>query len=81
LLKLLTQYPELVERAALAHEPHQIVHFLRDLANDFHAYYNAHAFLVDDDGLRNARLSLVAATRQVLANGLQLLGVTAPEEM
>ncbi|HHO70502.1 MAG TPA: arginine--tRNA ligase [Halothiobacillus sp.] len=81
LLKRLTQYPELVERAALAHEPHQIVHFLRDLANDFHAYYNAHAFLVDDAGLRNARLSLVAATRQVLANGLQLLGVTAPEEM
>jgi len=81
LLKRLTHYPELVERAALAHEPHQLVHFLRDLANDFHTYYNAHAFLVDEEGLRNARLSLVAATRQVLANGLGLLGVTAPEEM
>ncbi|MFP4294618.1 MAG: arginine--tRNA ligase [Halothiobacillaceae bacterium] len=81
LLKRLGQYPELVERAALAHEPHQLIHFLRDLANDFHTYYNAHAFLVEDAGLRNARLSLVAATRQVLANGLRLLGVGAPEEM
>ncbi|MFP4154239.1 MAG: arginine--tRNA ligase [Halothiobacillaceae bacterium] len=81
LLKRLGQYPELVERAALAHEPHQLIHFLRDLANDFHTYYNAHAFLVEDAGLRNARLSLVAATRQVLANGLSLLGVGAPEEM
>ncbi|MGC9457786.1 MAG: arginine--tRNA ligase [Halothiobacillaceae bacterium] len=81
LLKRLSQYPDLVARAALAHEPHQLIHYLRDLANDFHTYYNAHAFLVDDAGLRNARLSLVAATRQVLANGLRLLGVGAPEEM
>ena len=82
LFKRLSQYPALVERAALAHEPHQLIHYLRDLAQDFHSYYNAHAFLLGDDApLRNARLNLVLATRQVLANGLALLGVNAPDEM
>jgi len=82
LFKRLSQYPALIERAATAHEPHQLVHYLRDLAQDFHSYYNAHAFLLGEDAaLRNARLNLVAATRQVLANGLDLLGVNAPEEM
>ncbi|MCL7744785.1 arginine--tRNA ligase [Guyparkeria hydrothermalis] len=82
LFKRLSQYPALVERAAKAHEPHQLVHYLRDLAQDFHSYYNAHAFLLGDDApLRNARLNLVVATRQVLANGLTLLGVNAPDEM
>ena len=82
LFKRLSQYPALVERAAKAHEPHQLVHYLRDLAQDFHSYYNAHAFLLGDDApLRNARLNLVVATRQVLANGLALLGVNAPDEM
>jgi arginyl-tRNA synthetase len=57
------------------------VHYLRDLAADFHTYYNAHQFIVDDANLRNARLNLVAATRQIIANGLKLLGVSTPERM
>ena len=81
LIRRVTYYPELLETAARALEPHQLAHYLRDLAGDFHAYYNAHQFLVDDSGLRNARLNLVAATRQVLENGLKLLGVSAPEKM
>ena len=55
--------------------------YLRELANDFHTYYNAHTFLVDDEDLRDARLALIDATRRVLANGLGLLGVSAPETM
>lgn len=81
LLRRVTQYPELLATAAAALEPHQIAHYLRDLAGDFHTYYNAHVFLVEDAALRNARLNLVAATKQVIANGLQLLGVSAPESM
>ena len=81
LLTSLSRYPEVVESAALNHEPHQLAHFLRDLANDFHTYYNAHQFLVDDMALRDARLCLILATRQVIANGLGLLGVSAPESM
>jgi len=81
LIRRLTDYPELLETAARALEPHQLAHYLRDLAGDFHTYYNAHTFIVDDVGLRNARLNLVAATRQVLENGLKLLGVSAPERM
>lgn len=81
LIRRLTAYPEVLEAAAEALEPHQIAHYLRDLAADFHTYYNAHMFIVDDAGLRNARLNLVAATRQVIENGLTLLGVSAPEKM
>ncbi|MFA7095953.1 MAG: arginine--tRNA ligase [Gammaproteobacteria bacterium] len=81
LMVSLSRYPEVVEAAALSHEPHQIVHYLRELANDFHTYYNAHTFLVDDAALRDARLNLILATRQVLRNGLKLLGVSAPETM
>jgi arginyl-tRNA synthetase len=81
LLTRLTRYPETLESAALLHEPHTLAHFLRELAADFHLYYNTHTFLVDDVGLRNARLNLIGATRQVLANGLTLLGVSAPETM
>ncbi len=81
LMARLARYPEIVETAALAHEPHQIAYYLRDLANDFHTYYNAHTFIVDDAALRDARLNLIDATRQVLANGLKLLGVSAPEAM
>ncbi len=81
LMVRLSRYPELVEAAALNHEPHLIAHFLRELANDFHTYYNAHQFLVEDAELRNARLNLIQATRQVIANGLGLLGVSAPERM
>jgi len=81
LLTSLSRYPEVIESAALAHEPHQLCHYLRELANDFHTYYNEHKILVDEAPLRNARLALSQATRQVIANGLGLLGVTAPESM
>ncbi len=81
LLRTLSRYPEVVELAALHQEPHQLVHFLRELANDFHTYYNAQQFLVDDAALRDARLKLILAVRQVLRNGLGLLGVSAPEAM
>ncbi len=81
LLKTLARWPELVEAAALSEEPHQLTHYLRELANDFHTYYNAHQFLVDDAALRDARIQLILAVRQVLRNGLNLLGVSAPERM
>lgn len=81
LVRRLAQFTELLQRSALAREPHQLVHYLRELANDLHTYYNAHQFLVADDRLRNARLNLVAAVRQVVNNGLTLLGVSAPESM
>lgn len=77
----LAAYTETLEKAALGHEPHVLVHFLRDLANDFHTYYNAHQFIVDDAQLRDARLALIASVQQVLNNGLTLLGVSAPTEM
>lgn len=81
LLRRLAHYPDLIAEAALAREPHQLTFYLRDVANEFHGYYNAHQFLVDDEKLRAARLALIRATRQVLANGFGLLGVSAPEEM
>jgi len=81
LLKTLARYPELVESSALNEEPHQLTHYLRELANDFHTYYNAHQFLVEDEALRDARIKLILATREVLRNGLNLLGVSAPESM
>lgn len=81
LLVALARYVETVELAAVQYEPHLIANYLRDLAQAFHAYYNAHPFLVEDTALRNARLALVIATRQVLSNGLKLLGVSAPEVM
>jgi arginyl-tRNA synthetase len=81
LLRTLSRYPEVIDSAASELEPHQLAHFLRELANDLHTYYNAHTFLVEDGALRTARLALVAATRQVLANGLEVLGVSAPEVM
>ena len=77
----LNRYSEVLENAAINHEPHQLAHYLRELANDFHTYYNAHQFIVDDDAVRNARLTLTRATQQVLANGLGLLGVSAPDNM
>jgi len=81
IMSQLLRYQEVLESAAINHEPHQIAYYLRDLANAFHTYYNAHQFLIDDEGLRNARLVLIQATRQVLAAGLDLLGVSAPESM
>ncbi|MBA1146425.1 arginine--tRNA ligase [Ectothiorhodospiraceae bacterium WFHF3C12] len=81
LLTSLAKYPELVESAAAAREPHQLAHYLRELANGFHTYYNAHTFLTDEPALRDARLNLILATRQVIRNGLDILGVSAPETM
>jgi arginyl-tRNA synthetase len=81
LLATLSRYPEVVEAAALQRAPHALVHYLRELATDFHAYYNAHQFLVDDAALRDARLLLICGVRQVVRNGLGLLGVSAPEAM
>ena len=81
LLTTLSRYPEVVESSALQHSPHHLVHYLRELAAELHAYYNAHQFLVEDAGLRDARLNLIAAVRQVLLNGLRLLDVSAPESM
>ncbi|OYV21772.1 MAG: arginyl-tRNA synthetase [Methylococcaceae bacterium NSP1-1] len=81
LLGTLARYPEVLERAALQYEPHQLVHYLRDLAHEFHTYYNAHQFLVEDASIRDARLNLVCAVKQVLANGLGLLNINAPEAM
>jgi arginyl-tRNA synthetase len=81
LLSTLSRYPEALEKAALQYEPHQLIHYLRDLAHEFHTYYNAHQFLVDDAPLRDARLNLVCAVKQVLANGLGLLAISIPETM
>ncbi|RQW72077.1 arginine--tRNA ligase [Halomonas sp. YLB-10] len=81
LLNRLARYPEVVEHAAKAREPQQIAQYLQDLAADFHSCYNACKVMVDDDALRNARLALGLAARQVLRNGLDLMGVGAPEEM
>ena len=81
LMRTVAKYPEVLESAARALEPHQLAAYLREVATQLHAFYNAHTFLVDDDGVRGARLSLAAATRAVLADGLALLGVSAPEAM
>ncbi|EKD70449.1 MAG: hypothetical protein ACD_46C00533G0010 [uncultured bacterium] len=81
LLNTLSRYPDTIVNAALQYEPHLLTNYIRDLAADFHAYYNANQFLVDNKALRDARLALVKATRQVLINGFNLLGITAPETM
>lgn len=81
LMVAISKYPELLESAALQREPHQLAHYLRDLAHELHTYYNSHHFIVEDQALRNARLTLINAARQVFVNGLTILGVSAPEEM
>ena len=81
LLILLNRYPEILELAAISYEPHIIAHYLRDLSQAFHVYYNQHVFLIKDDSLRNARLNLIVATQQVIKNGLNLLGVGTLEVM
>ncbi len=81
LIKRLASYPEIVHQAALQRAPHTLVHHLRDLANDFHSYYSAHQFIVEDAALRDARLTLARATQVVIRNGLDLLGVSAPDSM
>lgn len=81
LMSELSRYPEVVEAAASNLDPQLVAQYLRELAAAFHGYYNAHQFIVDDVALRDARLALADAARQVLANGLDLLGVSAPESM
>jgi arginyl-tRNA synthetase len=81
LLRRLADFGIELAAAAEAHAPHQIAFYLRELAGEFHGYYNAERFLVDDDRLRSARLALVVATGQVLANGLTVLGIGAPDQM
>ena len=80
-LTALVRYPETVRQAAANRTPHTLVHYLRDLANTFHTWYNAATFIVEDPPLRNARLALALGVQQVVRNGLGLLGVSAPESM
>ena len=81
LMTSLSRYPEVIELSANNRAPQHLVHYLRDLANDFHSWYNAQFFIVDNANLRDARLTLCTATRTVIANGLTILGVSAPESM
>jgi len=81
LIKRISAYPEVVKQCAAQRAPHSLVHYLRDLANDFHTYYSAHQFIVEDLGSRDARLDLALATQTVIRNGLKLLGVSAPDTM
>lgn len=81
LLKSLAYFPELLKIAADKREPHSIATYLYQLAGEYHSYYNAHKVMVDDEVLRDARVALSFAVRQVLANGLAILGVSAVEEM
>lgn len=81
LITLISRYPEIVEQSAIHCEPHQIAYYLRELATGLHSYYNAVQLLCEQEQLRCARLSLLVAVRHVLSNGLDLLGVTAPESM
>jgi arginyl-tRNA synthetase len=81
LINRLAQYPDVLRAATDDLAPHELAFYLKDLAADFHAYYNAERVLVDDDALRAARLVLLMAARQVLRNGLAILGVSAPEKM
>ncbi len=81
LMSELSRYPEMVEAAAINLDPQLIAQYLREVAAAFHAYYNAHQFIIDDGMVREARIALADATRVVLANGLDLLGVSAPESM
>ncbi|MGK0442831.1 MAG: arginyl-tRNA synthetase [Pseudohongiellaceae bacterium] len=81
LMNRLAAYPDLITKAGTNTEPHIVANYLQELAAEFHSYYNSHKMLIDDEGLRNARLSLSEAVRQTLRNGLDLLGVSAPESM
>ena len=81
LLRSIASYPEILVAAARTRSPHLVANFLRELAQNYHSYYNAHHVGVDDENLRNARLNLSQATKIILANGLSLLGASAPESM
>jgi arginyl-tRNA synthetase len=78
---IVSKFPDIIATAARNREPHHVVYYLREVANRLHTYYNAHNVLGVDDDLRTARLSLLDATRQVIGNGLDVLGVGAPEKM
>ena len=81
LMRNISRFTETIESAARLRSPHLLAHYLHSLATDLHSYYNAHQFLVKDENLRNARLNLIFSTKIILAKGLSLLGVSAPEEM
>lgn len=81
LMQRLGEFPEVVENSATDLAPHTIANYLKDLASDLHSFYNEHKILVDDETTKLARLALISATQQVLRNGLQLLGVSAPNKM
>lgn len=81
LMARLSEFPEVLTLAAKDFAPHSLCFYLKDLAGDFHAFYNAQRILVEEDDVRNARLALLLATRQVLRNGFALLGICAPEKM
>ena len=81
LMLTLARYPEVLSNAADDFAPHDVTFYLRELASSYHSYYDAERILADDPVMRRARLALVAATAQVLRNGLRILGVSAPEHM
>jgi arginyl-tRNA synthetase len=81
LIKVMDQYPEVVEKSAVFREPHRITYYLMGLASTFHSYYNKHRVLTDDPVVTQARLSLVLEVQRLIRNGLNLLGVSAPEKM
>ncbi len=81
LMQRLSEFPEVVHNAGEELAPHIVANYLKDLASDLHSYYNAQQFLVDDEALKLARMALISVTQQVLQNGLQLLGVSAPSKM
>ena len=81
ILRELSRYKSVIELAAIQYEPHQLAYYLRDLATQFHSYYNACTFILEDQDLTQARLSLIHAAKQILRNGLSILGVGAPESM
>ena len=77
----LSEFPEIVESAAQELAPHMIAFYLKDLAAEFHSYYNAERMLVDDAALKDARIALAAAVRQVIRNGMAIIGVSCPQTM
>jgi arginyl-tRNA synthetase len=81
LINKLGRYAEVLSNAASASEPHQIATYLKELASDYHSYYNAHKMIIDDENLRDARITLSEAARQVIQNGMSILGVSSPREM
>ena len=81
IMSLLSRFPEIIELSANNRAPHNLAQYLRDLATEFHSYYNDSTFIVDESDIRNARLVLIKSIQIVLGNGLKLLGVSAPEAM